>query len=64
MTQKKSLSQREKELQTLMATAEGRIELQELGNRYSAASGRVRVERSSVITFILIHERLRGLISD
>jgi hypothetical protein len=63
MPQKKSLSQREQELRTMMATAAGRTELQELASRYSAASGRVRAERASVITYILIHERLQGLIS-
>jgi hypothetical protein len=62
MTPKKTLQQREKELQTLLATPAGRDELRELGSRYSAAGGKVRPERASVITFILVYERERGLI--
>jgi hypothetical protein len=62
MTPKKTLQQREKELQSLLATPAGRNELQELGSRYSAAGGKVRPERASVITFILVYERERGLI--
>ena len=62
MIAKKTLPQREKELQSLLATPAGRNELQELGSRYSAAGGKVRPERASVITFILVYERERGLI--
>jgi hypothetical protein len=62
MTPKKTLSQREKELQALLATPAGRDELQKLGSRYSEASGRVRPEGASIITFILVYERGRGLI--
>ena len=62
MTPKKSLPQREKELQALHATPAGRDELQELASRYAAASGKVRAGKASVITFILVHERERGLI--
>ena len=40
----------------------GEPELQQLGSRYSAAGGRVRPERTSVITYILVYERERGLI--
>jgi len=63
MTPKKSLPQRERELQSLLATPEGRDELQELVSRYSAASGKVRPEGASIITYILVYERQRGLIS-
>ena len=63
MTPKKSLPQRERELQSLLATPEGRDELQELVSRYSAASGKVRPEGASIITYILVYERERGLIS-
>jgi len=63
MTPKKSLPQRERELQSLLATPEGRDELQELVSRYSAASGKVRPEDASIITYILVYERERGLIS-
>ena len=63
MTPKKSLPQRERELQSLLATPQGRDELQELASRYSAASGKVRAEGASIITYILVYERKRGLIS-
>jgi hypothetical protein len=63
MTPQKTLPQREKELQSLFASPEGRKELQELAARYSAASGRLRPAGTSVITYILVHERERGLIA-
>ena len=62
MTPKKTLQQREKELRSLLATPAGREELRELGARYAAAGGGVRPERGSVITYILVYERGRGLI--
>jgi hypothetical protein len=61
--QTKTLQQREKELQTLLATREGRAELESLAARYSSAGGRVRVERTSLVTYILVHERQLGLIA-
>ena len=62
MTPKKTLQEREKELQSLLATPVGREELQVLANRYYEMSGRMRPERTSVVTYILVHERGRGLI--
>ena len=62
MTPKQTLPQREKELQALLATPAGRAELEELDSRYGAASGKVRPAKASIITYILIHERQRGLI--
>jgi hypothetical protein len=62
MTAKKTLRERQKELQLLLATPEGRAELQELASRYSAASGRLRPAGTSPITYILVHERSQGLI--
>jgi hypothetical protein len=62
MTQQKTLPQREKELQALLATEAGREELQELAARYAAAAGRARPERTSVITYILVYERGQGVI--
>jgi hypothetical protein len=62
MSEKKHLRQREKELQSLMATAAGREELLALAARYGEEGGGFRPERSSVITYILVHERQRGLI--
>lgn len=62
MFTKKSLLQRERELQSLLATPAGRDELQNLGHRYSAAGGRIRPECASLVTYILVHERERGQI--
>jgi hypothetical protein len=62
MSEKKPLHEREKELQSLMATAAGREELIALAARYGAEGGALRSERSSVITYILVHERQQGLI--
>ena len=62
MAAKKTLQQREKELQSLLATPGGRDELRQLEARYSAAGGRVRPGKASLITFILVCERERGLI--
>jgi hypothetical protein len=62
MTPKKTLPQREKELQSLLATPEGRAELQVLESRYVAAGGRVRPGKASLITYILVYERECGLI--
>ena len=62
MTAKKTLQQREKELQSLLATPAGRDELQELASRYVEASGRLRPGGASVVTYILVYERECGLI--
>ena len=42
----------------------GREELQELASRYYAASGKLKPAGASAITYILVHERERGLIRD
>jgi hypothetical protein len=62
MAVKKTLAQRQDELQTLLATPAGREELEELAARYAEAGSRVRAGRTSVLTYILVHERERGLI--
>ncbi len=62
MTVKKSLAQRQKELQALLATPAGRQELEELEGRYRAASGRLRPQHTSLITYLLVHERELGFI--
>ena len=62
MKLKKTLEQRQKELQALLKTAAGKNALRELAARYSAASDRVRPERTSVVTYILVYEREHGLI--
>ena len=58
----KTLQEREKELQTMLANAAGKQQLQELASQYHAASGNPQPMRTSVITYILVHERERGLI--
>jgi hypothetical protein len=63
MHETKTLQQREKELQSLLADPAGRQQLQELQSRYYAASGKLKPARTSVITYILVHERERGLIT-
>jgi hypothetical protein len=62
MAAKKTLHEREKELQSLLATPAGRQELQDLVSRYQAASGQVKPAGTSAITYILVHERGRGVI--
>jgi hypothetical protein len=62
MIPRKTLRQRELELQALMVTPAGREELFALGARYGAASGKTRPEHASVITWILVHERVHGLL--
>ena len=62
MKPQKTLREREEELRALLATPAGREALQELGSRYSEATGRIRPARTSVITYILVYERERGLI--
>jgi hypothetical protein len=59
---RKTLREREKELRSLLSTPEGRKELQELESRYGRATGRPKPARTSAITYILVHERERGLI--
>jgi hypothetical protein len=63
MSPKKTVRQREKDLQALLATPEGREELQELESSYRAASGTMKPGKTSIITYILVHERGRGLIA-
>jgi hypothetical protein len=62
MQKKQTLQQREKELQLLLATREGRAELESLAALYGATSGKVRPEKMSLVTYILVHEREKGLI--
>ena len=63
MSQSKTLRQREKELRALLASPEGRKKLQDLESACYAASGKSKPAKASVITYILVHERERGLIS-
>jgi hypothetical protein len=59
---KKTIAQRQTELQALLATREGKAELRELESRYAQASGRPRQGKRSVITYILVYEREHGVI--
>ncbi len=63
MTAKKTLEQREKELQSLIATPAGRDEIQKLASRYSAVSNSVKAAKASAITYILVYEREHGLLA-
>jgi hypothetical protein len=63
MTPTKTLQQRERELQSMLADPAGRKQLQELESQYHAASGKVKPAKTSVITYILVHEREQGLIN-
>jgi hypothetical protein len=64
MLQKKTLQQREKELQALLTTVAGRKELHDLASRYAAVSGKLRPAGKSAITYILVYEREQGIISN
>jgi hypothetical protein len=63
MTSKKTLEQRQKELQSMLADPASRKELQELVSKYHEAGGKSKPPKTSAITYILVHERERGLIS-
>jgi hypothetical protein len=62
MQQPKTLQQRQAELQAQLRTPRGRAELEELASSYAVAGGRVRPWGTSVITYILVHERQKGLV--
>jgi hypothetical protein len=63
MSPKKTIHQREKELQFLLADSAGRKELEILESRYIAAGGKMRPQHASIITYILVYERERGWIT-
>jgi len=63
MLQKKTLQQREKELQSWLATPVGREELQDLASKYAYMSGKLRPAGKSAITYILVFEREQGLLA-
>ncbi len=62
MLPKKTLQEREIELQALIATPAGREALRALASQYGVASGRLRLGKTSIITYILVHERESGLV--
>ena len=62
MPTRRTLPEREKELQALLATPAGRKELEQLAAHYETASGRLRPGRTSLITYILVYEREQHLL--
>ena len=62
MSPKKTLAERQTELQALLATPAGKAELQNLESRYAEASGKPRPGKRSIITYILVYEREHGVI--
>ncbi len=62
MPKTKTLREREEELQKLMASDGGRGELRYLEGRCTDEGGRPRPAGTSIITYIIVHERGRGLI--
>ena len=60
----KTLRERENELRLLLASPAGRLELRDLASRYATASGKLMPRGTSAITYILVHEREQGLISN
>ena len=64
MTAKKTRLEREKELQTLLGSRTGKADLEALADRYAASSPRIRPARMSLVTYILVCERERGMIAD
>jgi hypothetical protein len=62
MHRKKTLHERENELRALLATKEGKAELESLAARYEEENGRVRPVKTSLVTYIIVHEREKGLI--
>ena len=63
MPSTKTLAEREKELQSLFATPEGKAHLEALAARYGTATGKHRPLKTSLITYLLVHERQHGLIA-
>jgi len=59
---KKTLAQRQTELQALLTTPAGQAELHNLESRYAEASGKPRSGKRSIITYIIVYEREHGLI--
>lgn len=59
----KKLDARERELYALIATQLGRMELKSIADEYARASGTPFPAGESIITFILVFERDRGMIS-
>jgi len=63
MSVKKSLPERERELRFLLQSSDGESKLQELASNYAAENGQHCWSGGSVITYIIVHERIHGLIT-
>lgn len=64
MSQTKTLAARQAELQDLMATPAGRDRLEQIADGYRQDRGWQGPGQTSVISFIIVHERQLGLIKD
>jgi hypothetical protein len=63
MSKQRTLEVRQAELQKMMTSPGGRKVLEALASLYQATSGKTRPPTTSVITFIIVHERSKGLIT-
>jgi hypothetical protein len=61
MADLKTLQERERELRDQLRTPNGPAELDALADTYAVASAKPR-SRTSVITYILVYERVQGII--
>jgi hypothetical protein len=59
----KTLRERETELRALLATTDGQQAVEALATRYAREGDKMRPARTSAITYILVHERAKGLIA-
>jgi len=60
VTTTKTLRQREEELQDKLQTPRGRAELEDLAKIYALAGAGERNTKTSVVTYILVYERVSG----
>jgi len=56
----KTLREREQELREKLQTPEGRAELEDLAKLYALAGAGERTAKASVVTYILVYERVSG----
>lgn len=64
MNKLKTVLERQKELQAMLASPSGKKQLQELEAKCYAVSGKPKATKTSIITYILVSERAQGLIGD
>ena len=63
MTGKKTIPEREKELRVLLQSRDGATKLEKLASTYAAEGGHQCWSGGSVITYIIVYERIHGLLS-